>query len=71
VRGRVLLFGHGNHLRTFTALWLGLAPEAGGQLSLGPATISILARDNGRGRLDLWNWRPSLDAHTEVPGVEL
>jgi probable phosphoglycerate mutase len=71
VRGPVLLFGHGNHLRTLTALWMGLQPQAGGQLSLGPATISILARENGCGRLDLWNWRPSLDAHTARPGVEL
>lgn len=40
--GDVLAFAHGHILRVVAACWLGLAPEAGASLALGPAALGVL-----------------------------
>ncbi len=51
----VVVFAHGHLLRILTARWLGLPPEYGQRLTLGPATLSVLTWEYGERAVALWN----------------
>jgi broad specificity phosphatase PhoE len=51
----IVVFAHGHLLRILTARWLGLPPEYGQRLTLGPATLSVLTWEYGARAVDLWN----------------
>lgn len=51
----VLLFAHGHLLRVFTAVALGLTPEAGARFALDPATVGVLGSEHGLRALRRWN----------------
>jgi broad specificity phosphatase PhoE len=53
--GDTLLFAHSHLLRELGARWIGLAPDGGGKLVLGTATLSILGFERERRVLRAWN----------------
>ncbi|MGD1074917.1 MAG: histidine phosphatase family protein, partial [Thermodesulfovibrionales bacterium] len=55
VNGKVALFGHAHMLRVLAASWLGFPPSAGGVLSLGTASISILGYEHETRAIITWN----------------
>jgi broad specificity phosphatase PhoE len=54
-QGDTQLFAHSHLLRTLGARWIGLAPDGGGKLVLGTATLSILGFERERRVLRAWN----------------
>ena len=58
--GRVAVFAHGHLLRVFTARWLGVAPDFGAHVVLGPASICRLGWEHGVPAILLWNDRSHL-----------
>ena len=53
--GDTLVFAHSHFLRQLGARWIGLAPDGGGKLVLGTATISTLGFERERRVLRSWN----------------
>jgi broad specificity phosphatase PhoE len=53
--GDTLVFAHSHLLRTFGARWIGLAPDGGGKLVLGTATLSVLGFERERRVIRAWN----------------
>ena len=53
--GDVLIFAHSHFLRELGARWIGLAPDGGGKLTLGTATVSTLGWERERRVLRSWN----------------
>lgn len=53
--GDALLFGHAHVLRVLAARWLGLTPEHGRLLVLGPASLSVLGHEHGERVVQAWN----------------
>ena len=53
--GDVLVFAHSHCLRELGARWIGLAPDGGGKLTLGTATVSTLGWERERRVLRAWN----------------
>lgn len=53
--GDVLCFAHGHLLRIVAARWLGLPPDDGRLLSLGPARVSVLGWERDTAVIDRWN----------------
>jgi broad specificity phosphatase PhoE len=53
--GDALLFAHSHFLRELGARWIGLAPDGGGKLVLGTATLSTLGFERERRVLRAWN----------------
>ena len=53
--GDVLIFAHSHLLRELGARWIGLAPDGGGKLTLGTATVSTLGWERERRVLRAWN----------------
>jgi broad specificity phosphatase PhoE len=67
--GRVMLFGHGHHLRILAACYLGLAPEAARHLFLGTASVSVLGREHDWPAVLLWNEQEGSEAQRHEAGV--
>jgi broad specificity phosphatase PhoE len=67
--GRVMLFGHGHHLRIFTACYLDLAPDAARHLFLGTASVSVLGREHDWPTVLLWNEQEGSGAEQHEAGV--
>ena len=57
VDGDVAVFAHGHVLRILAARWIGLAPEHGGALALGTATLCELGFERERRVILTWNAR--------------
>ncbi|HUA60121.1 MAG TPA: histidine phosphatase family protein [Verrucomicrobiae bacterium] len=57
IDGAVLLFSSGHFLRILAARWLGLGPRDARHFLLGPASLSMLAYENGWSdpAIGLWN----------------
>jgi broad specificity phosphatase PhoE len=53
--GDVLVFAHSHFLRELGGRWIGLAPDGGGKLVLGTATLSTLGFERERRVLRAWN----------------
>jgi broad specificity phosphatase PhoE len=53
--GRVLVFGHGHHLRAFAARWLGVPVLGGRHLRLDTATVSVLGYEHEYPAIIRWN----------------
>ena len=53
--GDTLVFAHSHLLRELAGRWIGLAPDGGGKLVLGTATLSILGFERERRVLKAWN----------------
>ena len=53
--GDTLVFAHSHFLRQLGARWIGLAPDGGGKLVLGTATVSTLGFERERRVLRSWN----------------
>ena len=60
----VAIFSHGHYLRIFAATCLALPPHLGKNLGLGPASISVVARQYDAPSLERWNGRAHLDGLT-------
>lgn len=58
--GEVALFAHGHVLRTLSARWLGLGPEAGALFWLATATLSALGWERETAVIRVWNARGPL-----------
>jgi len=56
--GDALLFAHGHLLRVLAACWAGLPPAAGGLLSIGPGSVSVLGFETERRVVRRWNLQP-------------
>ena len=54
--GDTVLFSHGHFLRILGATWLDLPPEGGRLLSLGTASLSVLAHEREARVIRGWNW---------------
>ncbi|HKE99465.1 MAG TPA: histidine phosphatase family protein [Actinomycetes bacterium] len=67
--GRVLLFGHGHHLRILAACHLGLPPDAARHLFLGTASVSALGREHDWPTILLWNEQEGSGASAAESGV--
>lgn len=50
-----ILVAHGHILRVVAARWLGLGPEGGALLALGPATLSVLGFERETHVIRSWN----------------
>lgn len=55
VDGDVLLVSHGHILRVLTAVYLGRDAIFGRHLELGPASVSVFARENESPTIERWN----------------
>jgi broad specificity phosphatase PhoE len=53
--GDTLVFAHSHFLRELGGRWIGLAPDGGGKLVLGTATVSTLGFERERRVLRAWN----------------
>jgi len=53
--GDVLAFAHAHLLRVVAARWMGLEGAAGGRLTLGPATVSVLGWERETPVMVRWN----------------
>jgi broad specificity phosphatase PhoE len=53
--GDAALFAHGHVLRVIAARWVGLPPEAGGQVALSTGTVSVLGYEREVAVIRLWN----------------
>jgi probable phosphoglycerate mutase len=53
-----VFIAHGHVLRALGAAWIRLAPQDGGVLKLGTASVSILGYEHGRPVIDAWNIQP-------------
>jgi broad specificity phosphatase PhoE len=64
VAGDVALFAHAHFLRILGACWIGLPPIHGRHLTLGPASISVLAYERETRVIQVWNqdWRLGLES---------
>jgi probable phosphoglycerate mutase len=62
-KGDVALFSHGHFLRILASCWLGLPPQTASSLMLDPASVSILAFENGCRILKRWNMLVSNHSH--------
>lgn len=60
--GDALLFAHGHLLRVLAARWCDLAPVAGRNLHLSPASISLLGDDRGIAPI-IWRWNDEHHLH--------
>jgi broad specificity phosphatase PhoE len=67
--GRVMLFGHGHHLRILATCWLGLPPDAARHLFLGTASVSVLGREHDWPAVLLWNEQEGSGAGRHEAGV--
>jgi broad specificity phosphatase PhoE len=67
--GRVMLFGHGHHLRILAACYLALPPEAARHLFLGTASVSVLGREHDWPAVLLWNEQEGSEAQRHEAGV--
>jgi probable phosphoglycerate mutase len=67
--GRVLVFGHGHHLRIMAACYLGLPPDAARHLFLGTASVSVLGREHDWPAVLLWNEQEGSEAQRHEAGV--
>jgi broad specificity phosphatase PhoE len=67
--GRVMLFGHGHHLRILTACYLGLDPDAARHLFLGTASVSVFGREHDWPAVLLWNEQEGSRAEQHEAGV--
>jgi probable phosphoglycerate mutase len=50
-----VLFAHGHLLRVVGARWIGMAPEGGGHLVIGTATLCVLGFERERRVIRTWN----------------
>jgi broad specificity phosphatase PhoE len=67
--GRVMLFGHGHHLRILAACYLDLPPAAARHLFLGTASVSVLGREHDWPAVLLWNEQEGSGAARHEAGV--
>jgi broad specificity phosphatase PhoE len=67
--GRVMLFGHGHHLRIMAACYLDLDPAAARHLFLGTASVSVLGREHDWPAVLLWNEQEGSEAQLHEAGV--
>ena len=58
--GEVVLFAHAHVLRILAARWLGLPPDDGRLLALGPASLSVLGWEREVRVISRWNDRSFL-----------
>jgi probable phosphoglycerate mutase len=56
--GRLVLFGHSHCFRVLAGCWLELGAEAGRALTIGTASLSVLAVEHGRPVIAHWNALP-------------
>lgn len=61
--GDAALFAHGHVLRVIAARWIGLPPEAGGQVALSTGTVSVLGYEREVAVIRLWNDGSHLGQH--------
>ena len=59
----VIAFSHGHFLKAVACCFLDLPIEAANRLSLDTAALSVLHRDEGGNRLELWNDTGHLPRH--------
>ena len=64
VAGDVALFAHAHVLRILGACWIGLPPIHGRNLTLGPASLSVLGYERETRVIQVWNqdWRLGREA---------
>ena len=55
LEGKVAVFSHAHFLRIFTTQWLGALPTFGSELTLSPASISILGYERATRVIICWN----------------
>jgi len=55
LEGKVAIFSHAHFLRIFATQWLGVAPAFGNELTLSPASISILGYERNDRVIICWN----------------
>lgn len=61
---RVVLFGHSHCFRVLAGCWLDLGPLAGRALTLGTASLSVMATEHGNPVVAHWNTVPLVRAPT-------
>lgn len=55
LEGKVAIFSHAHFLRIFATVWLGALPAFGNELTLSPASISILGYERLTRAIICWN----------------
>ncbi len=55
LEGKVAIFSHAHFLRIFATVWLGALPTFGSELTLSPASISILGYERETRVIICWN----------------